>query len=1290
MAETCRLHRVRALLWFVAAIGLLFSAAPLHAQDARGQDTDALTDPFLSEVAPVAGDGQPAWVEIAIGRVAPPLPPAAFLPFVQGGGSEQAAAAAAPAAPLAGAVAIGGWKISDLDGNEYVLPAALPNLPAGTVVLILFDGQGETANELDPSDGRITLHTPAGLVAIFDEGGDQVALFDETGALVDFVAWGVDPGEDGNAAAEAGIWLAGTFVTYDDGFGAGGVLNPDAPNQSIGIWQAAPESDLRNWQPYAASDSSPGAPNPLPAPLHSTLPANATVGVLTPANAAEAGVVTDGRKVGIAWSGLGPDYTYEIEVDGNTELAPEPSWSAELTPGDHRLRLRTVDARGYKSAYLDLGVITVIDLDDFVSLGTKKSLLAANEYKIQHKDTTMLDIGGGTNNIVGNNNAGDRRYPADRNWDAEHVDGNGVPRFGWNGIDNIYCVRASTAMINDYFGGTLSQDRLSYYAFEELNQDWYGSPANLRGFPEHDLGFGVGIGSYAIQEKVLSWALGDLAVTAENFCPTPSIADYNCPNPGGDPMSFDEVKSLIDAGRPFVSINLKNAHARVVDGYWDVSANSRWVHLIDPVPVDTNACPTCTNAQWISYATFADNHERLIVGPASVPSPRQSEASIGVDSDGDGINNFDEVNRFGTNPNNPDTDGDWVNDKNDLAEYIFDVSAVGVYVYTPGMSPKTSDFDSDNLRKEKDWDNDGDGAPDGCEDTNQDGEFDGNPETSNFDKNSKQVCQPRFQILNPRNGQAANAGDPAAPDHLLIRLSVALPPALPNKPVFGSAQFSATIGGLPAPVLSGAQVGQEFWLLVQAPVQSESKFYDLVVGFDGGATSHNDQSDTETNAVYYIPRPPMDTMLVFDTSGSMNDGTKLADAKNAARLYIDQWAAGDMLGLVTFDDTANVDKALTVIQSNLQVLTDTKNLVTGLVAGGQTAMGAGLLAGQNQLDTTGVDDHTWSMMLLTDGQENVAPFWNDAAVSGVIIPSQTIVNTVGLGDTNATFFSLLQQIAGGTGGQFAGVNDPTVAAASEAAAAGDVRAAGEVSPALLPASTANQLANAYKYAAEQVLGEQRLLDANGILVPRTNPTDDYRIIVVDSKPLLIGANFNLANRGALTVTDANGHTLTPTDAGVEFRSDATHLQYRIENPPLGAWSIQVARAAVAGAQPAVEYLLFASSDAKLTLNLAVAVPPFTATAGPPPPALVLAFLADAAPVTGATVEVNVTLPTGAAGAPVTLHDDGANGDQTANDGIYSGRVAVGTRGMHVVQAKATVNLPGQGEVTRFAQTTFVY
>ena len=82
----------------------------------------------------------------------------------------------------------------------------------------------------------------------------------------------------------------------------------------------------------------------------------------------------------------------------------------------------------------------------------------------------------------------------------------------------------------------------------------------LKGAPEHDLVFGSGIGSYGTQEAVLGWALGT-NIPALNSCPMVAAPDYSCPTPAGAPMSFADVKSLIDSGKPFGLASCARANA---------------------------------------------------------------------------------------------------------------------------------------------------------------------------------------------------------------------------------------------------------------------------------------------------------------------------------------------------------------------------------------------------------------------------------------------------------------------------------------------------------------------------------------------------------------------------------------------------------------------------------------------------------------------------------------------------------------------------------------------------------
>jgi hypothetical protein len=135
---------------------------------------------------------------------------------------------------------------------------------------------------------------------------------------------------------------------------------------------------------------------------------------------------------------------------------------------------------------------------------------------------------------------------------------------------------------------------------------------------------------------------------------------------------------------------------------------------------------------------FAQNHtgpgKTLFLWGMPLPQPvgARQEPEINMDSDGDGVNDFDEIKRFHTNPNGPDTDGDKVPDLADIRASVFDKT----YAFNKllGSQDTRDDWDHDGLPMELDRDSDGDSCSDGFEDFNLNGNFDPDQsETWNFD-----------------------------------------------------------------------------------------------------------------------------------------------------------------------------------------------------------------------------------------------------------------------------------------------------------------------------------------------------------------------------------------------------------------------------------------------------------------------------------------------------------------------------------------------------------------------------
>jgi len=170
-------------------------------------------DPFpvrINEIAPRPAPGGHDWVELHRAR-APFVHYLAVLPK----GAAAAVAGVSRAEPLADPD-ISGWQISDQDGHNYTIPAALPPAPVGAFIVVHFDGLGPGADDYSFADGVAHLHTPAGLADIFDDGADQVALYTDSthnaSTIRDFVAYGGPPGGDADDAVAAGLWSADTYI----------------------------------------------------------------------------------------------------------------------------------------------------------------------------------------------------------------------------------------------------------------------------------------------------------------------------------------------------------------------------------------------------------------------------------------------------------------------------------------------------------------------------------------------------------------------------------------------------------------------------------------------------------------------------------------------------------------------------------------------------------------------------------------------------------------------------------------------------------------------------------------------------------------------------------------------------------------------------------------------------------------------------------------------------------------------------------------------------------------------
>jgi len=263
-------------------------------------------------------------------------------------------------------------------------------------------------------------------------------------------------------------------------------------------------------------------------------------------------------------------------------------------------------------------------------------------------------------------------------WDVEHLNRSTHV--------SMRCLRAAISMMNSFYGGNLSQDRISYYVYEECSKD---------GLPEGDLGHGIGLRGVNAP-TILGWALNEASVIRLDGKP-----------------DFIDIKQWIDSDHPIMRDNGTDHRITVIDGY---DTEGQAVHVIDPLTGTETIIPYDDLDVFVVWVAIGDSI-----------TARSDEPTVWMDSDVDGVVDFDEINRFHTDPYNPDTDQDGIDDKTEIRSYTFlsDDSFDSHDVRKP-------DADGDGLRAELDWDSDNGGCPDGLEDLNHNGRIDPG-ETDPFD-----------------------------------------------------------------------------------------------------------------------------------------------------------------------------------------------------------------------------------------------------------------------------------------------------------------------------------------------------------------------------------------------------------------------------------------------------------------------------------------------------------------------------------------------------------------------------
>ncbi len=486
---------------------------------------------------------------------------------------------------------------------------------------------------------------------------------------------------------------------------------------------------------------------------------------------------------------------------------------------------------------------------------------------------------------------------------------------------------------------------------------------------------------------------------------------------------------------------------------------------------------------------------------------------------------------------------------------------------------------------------------------------------------------PTISIKQPTTAAFEMVGTAASPRQFLVRVKVT---GADGGSVAGltAADFLVSLrkasGGadLPAAVASAAYVQDDYWLLVQAPDSAagaeDGQFYNLTVALGGVTAAQN-------SSVLYVERT-QDVVVVLDRSGSMAASSKIAAARNAANLLVNELAANDQGGFVAFDDLAALRRQLApVTPAQRSALTAAINAET---PGGATSIGAGMQAAAAEHDVRKNPANACSFVLLSDGQENTAPLW--AGVSAAVADNNCAIHTIALGpEANEV---LMQQIAAAVPGgsyDYADVAGgvPLLAAAPEAA---------EDS-----VGWQNGLSRIYDQKAAQIGGRQRVqtFAQNG----RDQEPVDTVFFVDDATDQLVVAVAwqNPSSSHNIQLFDPDGN---PVPASARRPGGAgTNEVWTVDKPKSGDWRMRVTKLI----QP---YFVSPTLRSNYQLYLLIGTPVEGRSQGVRVP-IVATLVGPGKPLTGATVQAKVRAPSGAL-STLPLYDDGGHGDGEAGDGVY--------------------------------------
>jgi Ca-activated chloride channel family protein len=164
-------------------------------------------------------------------------------------------------------------------------------------------------------------------------------------------------------------------------------------------------------------------------------------------------------------------------------------------------------------------------------------------------------------------------------------------------------------------------------------------------------------------------------------------------------------------------------------------------------------------------------------------------------------------------------------------------------------------------------------------------------------------------------------------------------------------------------------------------------------------------------------RKAANVMLVFDTSGSMGEESKIDQAKDGLRVFFRELSPRDRVGLSSFNTKVFKEAPIAPVASNLSLL---KQRVSGLLPDGETAVYDATNDGYDAVRALHDDSRINAVVVLTDGQDNQSHMSLGSLVSKLKAQSQSeqqVVRVFTIAYGQGAERDKLAQIAKASGGE---------------------------------------------------------------------------------------------------------------------------------------------------------------------------------------------------------------------------------------------------------------------------------